>query len=115
MVKRDWFVTDAKFVNYTQIDGTDSVVFEKLDHYYYSSLHDLGRPLRVIAPLDQRGFKVEMNYAAFIPGKEHSSNFEIPKVCKTSSALIDDPGYEKVMAKAGRCFALPSSKLVKQQ
>jgi hypothetical protein len=115
MVKRDWFVTDNKFVNYTQIEGTDAVLWEKLDHYYYSATHDLGRPLRVIAPLDQRGFVVEMNYAAFLPGKEHPSNLDVPSVCKTSSNTISDPIYQQAFAKGGRCFALPSPLTLQQQ
>ncbi|KAL3896585.1 MAG: hypothetical protein SGCHY_003978 [Lobulomycetales sp.] len=100
-----WFV-GANYKGKKLVDGVETHVFEKLDHYYYASVADLGRPVRVYAPLDpQRNRENDQYFGTFRPETVDPERFKVPSHCTVVSdswtaAKMDD-GFRKA---ADTCF-----------
>jgi hypothetical protein len=100
------------------IDGIETHVFEKLDHFYYASglrfiliktVADLGRPIRVYAPLDpQRNRENDQYFGTFRSEPVDPSRFAIPSYCNVVSATTDEWASAKMdgafKAAADTCF-----------
>lgn len=82
VVKPDWMI-GGTYVGRQVVDGVETDVWEKQDHYYHQSIAGIPQPKLVDAPLDQLGNAIMDHYAAFEARESFPSDtFKIPDYCQ---------------------------------
>ena len=77
-----WFVDGSRYTETLVLNGVKVHAFEKLGHYYYASVSDLGRPVRVFTPLDQRNRANDQDYGIFRAQAVDQAVFQVPAWCQ---------------------------------